>query len=125
MNYYGDCPRCPLCLYIAQYNVQQLAWHLSISHLMKNSANILARTMKISQIGYQEVFEVLKDVGKLNEKFLDSANYSREKDLENQDLELKIKSLELKNQELSKVIAGSEIKKIHQITLMLISMKYD
>jgi hypothetical protein len=113
MNSYGDCPRCPLCPNIAQYDVEQLARHLSISHLMKNSGSILARIMMTSQIGHREVVAVLKDVRNLNEKFDDCAKFSRAKELENEDLELKmiqreaIKALEI--EELKKSIEAKKI----------------
>ena len=113
MNSYGDCPRCPLCPNIAQYDVEQLARHLSISHLMKTSGSILARIMMTSQIGHREVVAVLKDVRNLNEKFDDCAKFSRAKELENEDLELKmiqreaIKALEI--EELKKSIEAKKI----------------
>ena len=113
MNCYGDCPPCPLCPNIAQYDVEQLARHLSISHLMKNSGSILARIMMTSQIGHREVVAVLKDVRNLNEKFDDCAKFSRAKELENEDLELKmiqreaIKALEI--EELKKSIEAKKI----------------
>ena len=68
MNYYP--PRCPLCPQIAQYNAQQMGLHLSRTHQLENSALILARAMWTSQLGYQQVMEVLKDVAEMNKRLL-------------------------------------------------------
>ena len=116
MNFYDDCPRCPLCPHLAQYDVDQLARHLSISHFMKNSGSILARIMMASQIGHREVVAVLKDVRNLNEKCDDCSKFSRAKELENVDLELKMiqteasKALEI--EELKKTIEAKNISQL-------------
>ena len=61
-------PCCPLCPLIVQKDVQQLAEHLGSFHKLENSGLILARTMWSSQVGYQGVVQVLKDVQEINRK---------------------------------------------------------
>ena len=61
-------PCCPLCPLIVQKDVQQLAEHLGSFHKLENSGLILAGTMWSSQVGYQGVVHVLKDVQEINRK---------------------------------------------------------
>jgi hypothetical protein len=94
MNRYTNFPQCPLCPHIVQYNIQQLINHLCMSHSMKNSACILARIMISSPMGYQEVVEVLKDVGNLRKKRVSVEEQWR---CQVKELEHKNKELECKN----------------------------
>ena len=93
MNFFVD-SQCPLCPHIAQHNVEQLANHLSISHLMTNSASILARIMMTNQMGQQEVVEVLRDVTNLTNKLAESVKVLYSKKLEVKKLKQKIANLE-------------------------------
>jgi len=93
MNFFVD-SQCPLCPHIAQHNVEQLANHLSISHLMTNSASILARIMMTNQMGQQEVVEVLRDVTNLTNKLAESVKVLYSKKLEVKKLKQKITNLE-------------------------------
>ena len=100
MNFYVGIPRCPLCPNITIHSVQQLARHLCIGHLMKNSSSILARIMVTSRVGLQVVVEVLRDVKKLNDKWDATDKLNEEFVKLNKEFEQKIQQLEPTNHTL-------------------------
>jgi len=53
---------CPLCPHASQFNISQLAGHLSHTHRLHNSASTLAWIMVNSSLGMEQVKQVLEDV---------------------------------------------------------------